>query len=90
MMRTYVRCSYTTPYEPRPFGPKPADHPSCGEMCVGCRMPMSEGSYTTLIPVGPGGDHEAQVKARNGRTFNAVALELHWTCVTGLPDPEEA
>lgn len=69
----------------RKFGPKTAEHPSIGRECPACHVEFAVGDYTTLIPLGPGGDEEAQQRAREGRPYNAVALELHWTCVTGEP-----
>jgi len=65
------------------FGPKAEDHPSIGTLCPGCRVPFQAGDYTTLITVGPGPDLEEQERALVGRSYNAVALEAHWTCVTG-------
>lgn len=70
----------------RPFGPKRADHPSCGKACTACKQPMAEGQYTTLVALGPGDNGEAQARARAGRPYNAVAVEVHWTCATGEPD----
>lgn len=68
----------------RPFGPKAADHPSVGEPCAACRHPFEPGDYTTLVSLGPGEDEEARQRAREGRAYNAVAVEAHWACVTGL------
>jgi hypothetical protein len=62
------------------LGPKPAAHPSIGEICPGCNRAFEEGDYTTLIPIGPGGDGESREKARNGKAYDAVALEVHWEC----------
>ena len=67
----------------RKFGPKTADHPSVGEECRACWTPFKEGDYTTLIALGPGADPEEQDAAREGRAFNAVAIEVHWACATG-------
>ncbi len=67
----------------RKFGPTTADHPSVGNPCPACREPFSEGDYTTIVPLGPGNDPEAQERARAGRVYNAVAVEAHWSCVTG-------
>lgn len=73
----------------RPFGPKSADHPSVGDECPACHKPFEAGDYTTLIALGPGDDSEEREKARGGRYYNAVALEVHWACATGqeLRDP---
>lgn len=43
-------------------------------------MPLAAGDYTTLIPIGPGNDPEARERAKEGRPYNAVALEIHWEC----------
>lgn len=67
----------------RPYGPKKADHPSIGNPCPACQVPFVEGDWTTLVPIGPGADPEAQAKARDGMSYNAVAIEAHWTCATG-------
>lgn len=64
----------------RKFGPKDANHPSIGTLCSACKVPFKEGDYTTLIALGPGNDPEAQERARQGRPYNAVAVEVHWNC----------
>lgn len=67
----------------RRFGPKPATHPSVGQRCPACEQPLAVGDYTTLIPIGPGDREENRRKAREGRAYNAVAIEVHWACATG-------
>jgi len=67
----------------RKFGPKKSGHPSIGIDCPACRKPFRAGDVTTLIALGPGDDPEAQQRAREGRVYNAVAQEVHWTCATG-------
>ena len=62
------------------FGPKTADHPSCGELCPACKKPFEEGDFTTLIALGPGDDEVARNKMKEGRFYNAVAIELHYDC----------
>lgn len=64
----------------RCFGPKLASHPSIGMLCPACQKPFQAGDYTTLIPLGPGDDPEAQQAAKEGRPYNAVASEVHWAC----------
>lgn len=61
----------------RVFGPKKADHPSVGEPCPACRKPFEAGDYTALVMLGPGDDLEEREKARQGRPYNAVAVECH-------------
>lgn len=70
----------------RKFGPKTATHPSIGKECPACNKPFKEGDFTSLISLGPGNDEEAQRKAREGGFFNAVAVEVHWSCATGEAD----
>lgn len=67
------------------FGPKADDHPSGGKPCPACHVEFKAGDYTTLIALGPGNDPESQERARAGRVYNAVAVEVHWTCATGQP-----
>jgi hypothetical protein len=61
-------------------GPRPdaADWP-----CVACGKPIPAGAMTVLVPVGPGDDEEGREKARTGRYYNAVAVEVHQVCATG-------
>ena len=70
----------------RRFGPKSANHPSVGNACPACSVPFKVGDYTALVSVGPGDDEEEQEKARTGRPYNAVAVEVHWACATGERD----
>jgi hypothetical protein len=65
----------------RKFGPKP--YPSLIAKCPACGVLFAKGDYTTLIALGPGNDPEQQVLARQGRSYNAVAVEVHWACATG-------
>lgn len=62
------------------YGPKKADHPSIGEPCPACHRVFKEGDYTTLVPIGPGEDPENQERMRQNKPYNAVALEVHWSC----------
>ena len=64
------------------FGPRNADTPSA-QPCPACRVPFVAGDFTTLITLGPGADPEERAKAAEGRAYNAVALEVHWSCATG-------
>jgi hypothetical protein len=73
--------------EVRAFGPKDPDHPTVGRQCPACGQPFAAGDYTTLVPLGPGDDKEQQEKARAGRFYNAVAVEVHLACATGHVEP---
>lgn len=76
-----------TAIDARRFGPKAADHPSVGRPCAACQEPFTEGDFTTLILIGPGNNPESRRRAREGQAYNAVAIEVHWACVTGETDP---
>lgn len=69
----------------RTYGPKPPDHPSIGEKCRACHIPFAAGDMTTLVALGPGANDESQQRAREGRPYTAVALEIHAACA----DPKE-
>jgi hypothetical protein len=68
------------------LGPKAADHPTVGAPCPACQRPLDAGDYTTCVALGPGDDAEQRAKAREGRWYTAVAVELHWACATGEQD----
>lgn len=61
----------------RPFGPKPADHPSVGKACLICKRPFEAGDYTTLVATAPA-DAEEAAKMRAGRAYNSLAEEVCW------------
>lgn len=82
---TYLRVTGLGNENLRKFGPTAADHPSVGHICPACRRAFAAGDFTTLVTLGPGDDPEAQARAVAGRPYNAVAAELHWSCVTGEP-----
>ena len=67
----------------RKFGPKDQDDPSIGEICPACRVAFVEGDFTTLVALGPGSDPESRQRARQGRAYNAIALQVHYACATG-------
>ena len=87
---TFVRHRVTDRESIRKSGPKPADHPSIGMPCPACLETFREGDYTTLVPLGPGGDVETQETAYSGRWFNAVALECHYRCVVGRAEDDDS
>jgi len=67
----------------RKFGPKDADDHSIGEVCPACRVAFVEGDFTTLVALGPGADSESRKRARQGRAYNAIAVQVHYACATG-------
>jgi hypothetical protein len=71
------------PIDFRRFGPMPSNSPYLGQPCQACGVDFLIGDFTTLVPLGPGGDAEARERARDGRPYNAVALQVHWACATG-------
>lgn len=64
----------------RIFGPKISTHPTIGILCPACAVAFAEGCYTVLVPLGPGDDQEAQAAHRDGRAYNAGAVEVHAAC----------
>lgn len=70
----------------RVFGPKLAGHPSVGTLCPACLVPLQEGDFTTLVALGPGDDPEARERARAGRPYNAMAVEVHAACAGLTPE----
>lgn len=70
----------------RKFGPKAKNHPSIGVKCPACCEPFKKGDYTTLVELGPGDDPEERLKCRNGRSYTAVASEVHYACATGVEE----
>lgn len=78
----YLRTDHH-PDHARRFGPKERRHPSICTPCPACGVLFVAGDYTTLIVLGPGKDEEARRKCREGRYYNAVALEVHYACATG-------
>ena len=68
----------------RRYGPKSANHPSIDEECPACHVSFVAGDYTTLIELGPGADKEERERAVAGRPYNAVAIEIHYACATGI------
>lgn len=67
----------------RRLGPKSENHPSIGELCPACKKAFMVGDYTTLVCLGPGDSPDAQKRAAEGRSYTAVAIEVHYTCAGG-------
>ena len=82
----YTRAKAGEPFEYRLFGPRGDDMPE--KTCPGCLLPLAVGDYTTLIPIGPGDDEEARERCREGRWYNAVSIEAHFGCATGMESQE--
>jgi len=61
--------------------PKPGDRQ---DECAACHELFYAGDFTTFIKLGPGADPEQQRRCREGLPYDAVALEVHWACATGI------
>jgi hypothetical protein len=59
-------------------------HPSVGDLCPSCGARIRAGDHTGLIPLGPGADPQEQAAARAGRSYDAAAVLVHWSCATGI------
>ena len=70
------------------IGPKDIGHQTVGGTCLLCQELYEAGDYTTLLPLGPGGDPESRTLARAGEPYEGIAVEVHWSCATGEPDVE--
>ena len=70
------------------FGPKEIGHPTVGGMCLLCHEVYAIGDYTTILPLGPGGDPESRILCRAGEPYDGIGVEVHWSCGTGEPDVE--
>jgi hypothetical protein len=68
------------------YGPKEPNHPTIGGTCLLCQEPFRVGSFTTILPLGPGSDADAQADCRAGRPFHGIGLEVHWSCGSGRLD----
>lgn len=70
------------------IGPKAIGHPTVGGMCLLCQETYEIGDYTTILPLGPGGDEESRTLCRAGQPYEGIGVEVHWTCATGKPPVE--
>ena len=57
-----------------------------GKACAACQESFAEGDFTSLIALGPGGDLEARKARDEGRTYNAMAIGLHYECADREPE----
>lgn len=77
----YVRARVRPPADDIParrvFGPRDKN---ADEWCPACNEMFAAGDYTVLVVLGPGDDEEAREKARAGRWYNAVAVQVHADC----------
>lgn len=84
----------------RVFDPLNAAHPLLEITCMACNSQFEEGDRTSLVPLGPGGDFDAQTKALAGAYYNAVCIPVHAGCaglreempppVPDITDPERS
>lgn len=70
------------------IGPKPIGHPTVGGVCLLCQESYKVNDYTTLLPLGPGADQESRTLCKADQPYEGIAVEVHWSCATGLPDVE--
>lgn len=68
------------------LGPKKRSDIKPGERCLACLKAFRAGQYTTLVPVGPGEDPEKRAAARARREYDAIGIEVHYACATGIED----
>lgn len=71
-------------FYPPAFGPRSAAPTDTETRCAACDALFKEGDYTTIIPLGPGSDEENRRRCREGRVYNAVAVEVHYACAHGF------
>jgi hypothetical protein len=74
-------------FTPERMGPKPRDSATLNRKCAACHERFEVGDFTTMIPLGPGNDPDSQERAREGRYYIPVGIEVHWACHTGTPNP---
>jgi hypothetical protein len=65
------------------IGPKDTRHPTVGGTCLLCQEAFVGGDYTSILPMGPGGDQESRTLCKAGQTYQGIGIEVHWTCATG-------
>lgn len=80
----YTRAKAGEPFEFRCFGPRGEEAAARGVICPACHKLLVAGEFTTLLPIGPGDNGEEREKCREGRWYNAVAIEAHVACVVGV------
>jgi hypothetical protein len=51
--------------------------------CPACDQPFLAGQYITFVALGPGASADDRKRAREGRPYNAVAVQVHYACATG-------
>lgn len=73
----------------RVFGPKTETDPSVGKKCPACKKRFRVGDYTALVALGPGASAENRQRAREGRPYNAIAVQVHYACATGFENEEQ-
>ena len=71
------------PEQVNPRGPAQVDLRAVGQECPACKVPLAEGDWTAVLPIGPGADPAARTNARAGLPFESVVIEIHWACHTG-------
>ncbi len=72
------------------YGPLRNGDPLIGTRCPACHVPFTAADWVAEIPVGPGGNPDAQLAARMDGRFQVVAVPVHWPCHTGHRAPPTA
>lgn len=67
--------------------PKLVDKRAVGESCPACKVRLDKGDLVAVVVLGPGANPDARAKARNAKSYEAVAIEIHWACATGEEPP---
>lgn len=68
------------------IGPQLVNDKAVGQACPACKVKLAKGDFVAVVVLGPGADKRARDAARNGKPYEAVAIELHWACATGQDD----
>lgn len=80
----FVPCELTGQIAGLPkIGPKPLRHPTIGGLCPLCNITFKMEDFTTLLPLGPGGDAMERFKCKQGEPYMGFAMEVHYACATG-------
>ena len=71
------------PLNVKKFPPLPERHPVLKKYCPACNEKFNVKDVITLIPIGPGADKEARMRAIEWDKFIPVAIAFHYACIIG-------